>query len=458
MSLSILLCSQTPLISDQLQLALQNALHDVTTYDDFTAISLKMLESYDVLLVSPEDNPESLASLAALCKNIRSGVLCHMPIVAYLAPGNQSLVSALDSMLINEIFAFTPVSQLRDFCLKISILHRRCQLLQKMQHQLEFLEIPGQIDVILPENVRYEIIVSPTADAVLTPAINNNFPVNRNLSLQQFEQTLYDSDPKIVIIDLAVGRDALKLASKINSLHPETPMLLMIPDGYNHWINACSDLGLGNVIVYPDHSILLDNKISQLHCWCAFYQFYRREIDLQMNRAIIDDLTGLFNRRYLDHALNRHISNASKFAFLLVDIDHFKAINDTYGHLFGDEVLRILSRRMLSQFRPHDTVGRWGGEEFVIILDNVDAQTAVSLAERLRQYQEEHVLTIEHQDGEVIELQVTISIGISLLTEGDTFNSVINRADDSLYKAKANGRNQVVYAPEIIAQRRSTAS
>jgi two-component system, cell cycle response regulator len=160
-------------------------------------------------------------------------------------------------------------------------------------------------------------------------------------------------------------------------------------------------------------------------------------------RATHDVLTGVSNRAAVMDALrselSRQVREQRSFGVILVDIDHFKNVNDTFGHLCGDEVLRGVTRRMKECMRPYDTLGRYGGEEFLIIVSDVDSNGVMALAERIRDIVESKpVLT---QAGEV---PVTVSLGATVSTSarsGDP-QMLLRLADQALYRAKDNGRNR----------------
>ncbi len=168
--------------------------------------------------------------------------------------------------------------------------------------------------------------------------------------------------------------------------------------------------------------------------------------------ALTDPLTGLGNRRatsgQIKSRLSRWRRRQEPFALLMADIDHFKRINDTYGHEAGDRVLTSLSDLFLDVARAEDAVGRIGGEEFVILLDHARRKTAIKAAERLRERVAR--LSIPGQAGTPIT--ITLSIGV---ISSDDFapaireQGILRRADDALYRAKAGGRNRVVYYPEL---------
>ncbi len=157
--------------------------------------------------------------------------------------------------------------------------------------------------------------------------------------------------------------------------------------------------------------------------------------------AYVDALTGLANRRYAEITLRSRIEELErygwKFGVLFIDIDRFKNVNDRYGHDQGDEVLKTVARTLQNCVRSFDVVGRWGGEEYLIIIANVEGDELVSTANRCRSLVEQSSLPLEP------ELRVTISLGATLARAGDTVDSIIKRADGLMYRSKQEGRNRV---------------
>ncbi len=162
--------------------------------------------------------------------------------------------------------------------------------------------------------------------------------------------------------------------------------------------------------------------------------------------ALTDDLTGVFNRRHLMTILGQEVQRARRLsrplALLIVDLDFFKQINDSYGHVAGDLTLRALADRLRTRIRDIDTLARYGGEEFVIALPEADSHGAALAAERLRQ----NIADEPFQIGS-LEIALSVSIGVAVLTDSDSgADSVLERADSALYKAKGLGRNRVIFA------------
>lgn len=157
--------------------------------------------------------------------------------------------------------------------------------------------------------------------------------------------------------------------------------------------------------------------------------------------AYQDQLTDLPNRRYLENLLDakqrEYIRLDIPYAFAILDIDHFKNVNDTYGHDVGDEVLQMVSKVFKAAIRQGDVIGRWGGEEFVAVFSNMDKETLSNVLERIRMMVESSSLRGEQ------EVKVTISIGGAMIKEDDSTEDLIKRADNLLYQSKSTGRNKV---------------
>jgi diguanylate cyclase (GGDEF)-like protein/PAS domain S-box-containing protein len=159
--------------------------------------------------------------------------------------------------------------------------------------------------------------------------------------------------------------------------------------------------------------------------------------------AMIDDLTRLPNRRHFDIQLDRRLAELGRFGWpfgvLMIDIDHFKKINDTHGHPMGDEILRLVGRTLTANCRMVDTVARWGGEEFAVIVANVSEEDLRRIAEKLRAMVEASGLRTTAS----AQLRATVSIGGALAVPNETAGELMRRTDEMLYAAKKSGRNCV---------------
>jgi len=155
-----------------------------------------------------------------------------------------------------------------------------------------------------------------------------------------------------------------------------------------------------------------------------------------------DPLTGAGNRKFLEIKINTAILEYNQhqipFGLLFLDIDHFKTINDTYGHLEGDHVLRNTAKNLSGHLRGTDIYGRWGGEEFIALLYNINKESLSRITEKLCALIASSAITV---NGE--KISVSVSIGATLVRKTDTMTSIIERADQLMYQSKQNGRNQV---------------
>ncbi len=163
--------------------------------------------------------------------------------------------------------------------------------------------------------------------------------------------------------------------------------------------------------------------------------------------TILDGLTAVHNKRYLFEFLERELARASRYGRLLavamIDFDHFKVLNDTYGHLAGDHVLKRVAQLMEGQIRREELLARYGGEEFVIVLPETDGAGAAMFCERMRSLVESHQYEF---DGHAIP--VTVSIGVAALRDGLDVTRLLALADAALYRAKHDGRNRVALAAQ----------
>jgi len=196
---------------------------------------------------------------------------------------------------------------------------------------------------------------------------------------------------------------------------------------------------------YPDPSTGIEENPSKI---------LQRVIDTLCTLSMHDGLTGLSNLRYFQIALEREVHRSARdgtpCVLLMLDIDHFKSINDQHGHPAGDQVLRAVAKRLKQGLRPGDTLSRYGGEEFAVILPNCPLQNAVRVAERLR-----HAIAAENFSiDKKKSLAVSISIGAAE-TKNDAPpdpTALLKSADENLYRAKALGRNQTYCEPLVLTE------
>ena len=200
---------------------------------------------------------------------------------------------------------------------------------------------------------------------------------------------------------------------------------------------------LGELRLYRVHPFTTDELTQFENLLCALVYPLRNALSyrLAVERALRDPLTGALNRAALEEALQREVEVARRqgtpLGVLFVDIDHFKQVNDTYGHRFGDDVLRAVAHAVSDTIRRSDALYRYGGEEFVVLASHTQPIGAQQLGERIRG----NVAAIGMVGGH--DLKITVSVGVAGLRHGETGDAVLKRADAALYRAKEAGRNRV---------------
>jgi two-component system cell cycle response regulator len=252
----------------------------------------------------------------------------------------------------------------------------------------------------------------------------------------------------VIINAVARGFDGLRLAAQLRSDEAtrHVPILAVLdPDDRPRMVKAL-DIGVNDVLSRPIDPQELSARARTQIKRKRYTDYLRNNLDQSLEMAVTDQLTGLHNRRYMAGQLGALVSRAAKggepVAALMVDIDHFKRINDSYGHDVGDEVLQDFALRLATNVRAIDLACRYGGEEFVVIMPETSMEAAEMVAERLRN----HVAGSPFRVAKGQELlSVTISVGVAVTLPGeDSPDALLKRADAAVYEAKAAGRNVVV--------------
>lgn len=271
-----------------------------------------------------------------------------------------------------------------------------------------------------------------------------------------------DDPPRLAVLDwmmpVLTGPEVCKLVRERNS-GPYTYLILLTSRNQREDIVAGMGAGADDYVVKPFDKHELEvrlragRRILNLQNELMLAQEALRE------QATRDALTGCWNRRVILETLDRETGRAVReqrsLGVVMLDVDHFKLINDTYGHAAGDETLREVVRRVTSMIRPYDAIGRIGGEEFLIVLPGCDELFTLSHAERLRKAVE---LTPVIADG--VEIHVTASFGTTAMQAGSPIapGRLVRAADEGLYAAKRQGRNRVCCClPEQLRSGRKTA-
>jgi two-component system cell cycle response regulator len=255
-------------------------------------------------------------------------------------------------------------------------------------------------------------------------------------------------------VDLAIvnatakGFDGLRFGAELRAEEAtrHLPILGIVDPNDRARLVKALEIGFNDVIARPVDPEELTARVRSLIKGKRYADFLRNHLEHSLELAVTDPLTGLHNRRYMEgqlEALTRRAERGGEpVAALMLDLDHFKHINDSFGHDAGDEVLRVFAVRLASNVRAMDLPCRYGGEEFIVIMPDTGLDDAHRIAERIRK----HVAGTPFKVGEGRDLiDVTISIGVAAtLGANDTAQALLKRADNAVYEAKAAGRNVVI--------------
>jgi two-component system cell cycle response regulator len=389
-----------------------------------------------------------------VCRRIKSNPkTAHVPVVMVTALDQPSdRVTGLDAGA--DDFLTKPVDDAALFARVRSLVR-----LKMMTDELRMRESTGQgMGLIDPAETLIEnnqsgriLVIEDRAESVAWFA-SALTPKHEVASADTFEEALVrvkGGDFDLIVVSLGMrGFDGLRLCSQLRSL-PEgrhVPILVVVSDGDRRKLTQALEMGVNDYLTRPvDKNELVARVRTQLRKK-RYADRLRHNVQLSLEMAITDQLTGLHNRRYMSRHLDTLLGNAKRngrpLAFVIMDIDFFKQVNDTHGHDIGDEVLREFASRISANVRGIDLACRYGGEEFVVAMPDTDMAFACNIAERLRQSIETTPVKISRDPG---ALNITISIGIARCEgEGDTAERLLHRADQALYRAKRTGRNKVV--------------
>ncbi len=260
-------------------------------------------------------------------------------------------------------------------------------------------------------------------------------------------QRLAEDEFDLFIINLGLkDYDALRLCSQIrsNDRTRQLPLLTIADPEERGRVLRGLDLGVNDYLIRPlDRNELLARVKTQLR-HKRYAEALRDNVKATIEMAVVDALTGLNNRRYLEThlpvMLEKSNSRNRQLSFMVLDIDHFKSVNDTYGHDAGDEVLRTFAQRVKGVIRHADLMCRLGGEEFVVAMPDTPLHIAQKVAERVRFAVQKEQFPI---DGGGRTIPVTVSIGLSASQGESAIDGLFKRADKALYRSKNGGRNRV---------------
>ncbi|CCQ75163.1 PleD family two-component system response regulator [Magnetospira sp. QH-2] len=258
-----------------------------------------------------------------------------------------------------------------------------------------------------------------------------------------------EADLAIISLDVD-DEDPLRLCSILRSAESTRHLPILLVGGEHDMARLVRalDLGVNDYLLRPLERVELKARVRSQIRRKRYQERLRTNFLQNLSLAVTDTLTGLHNRRYLESHMETLVKRAEEsgrpLSILMIDIDHFKRVNDDYGHPAGDAVLRELANRIARSLRGFDLVTRYGGEEFLTLMPDTDIKIATGVATRLCEQIAAETVALPHDLGET---QITVSIGVTKMKTGsETADEFIQRVDEALYKAKEQGRNQVVVA------------
>lgn len=393
-----------------------------------------------------------------VCRRIKQNpMIAHIPVVMVTALTDtvdrvRGLEAGADDFLSKPVNDTALMARVRSLVrLKMTVDEWRVR--ENTATQLGVMETSANIMDEPVENAKVLVVEDQDfeADKIIdTLAVDNDFAVPIKSGAQAMELiTEHEFDLIIVSLNLK-NEDGLRLCSHLrsNERTRNTPIVMIGTDDDMSRIAHGLEIGAHDYIIRPvDRNEMLARCRTQIRRR-RFQNRLKSTYEISLSMALTDQLTGLYNRRYLEahlqKLLQKNLEANKTLCVLYLDIDHFKEVNDTYGHGVGDEILRTFAFRVKDNLRTVDLVARLGGEEFVAILPDTSEETAMFIAERLRREIGGKPFKCSVPDG---ELTVTTSIGGALIrAEHFSVQEALDTADKALYEAKNSGRDCTVFA------------
>ena len=452
MTAQILVVDDVPANVKLLEAKLSNEYYDViTAKDGFEA--LKQVKEHKPDLILLDVMMPGMDGFEVCQKLKEDGEVSHIPVVMVTALSEKAdrlkgLEAGADDFLtkpINDMALFARVKSL----VRIKQLMDEVRLRDKTSFEMgispeinsTFLSDVSGSKVLLidDDEVQAKQIVARLSEVYKVQCLHEPENVMTLPDLADYDV--------ILISTLLSGADGLRLASQIKS-QEETrniPLLVLVDEDDTKVMYKALEMGINDYLIVPvDKNEMMARVRSQIRRK-RYQEALKSTYQKSISMAITDALTGLYNRHYLNthlgNMVKQSLKNGKHLALMMMDMDHFKAVNDTYGHDVGDLVLKQLANIIIQGSRSAELASRFGGEEFVILMPETNPQSALAAAQRMREVVESTPFKINDK-GDIINK--TVSIGIaSLHPDGDSGESLLKRADEALYEAKNGGRNQV---------------
>ncbi|MGA9659663.1 MAG: PleD family two-component system response regulator [Asticcacaulis sp.] len=450
----VLIVDDTPANVRLLQAKLEADYYEVLTSDDGeAAIGMAITQQPDIILLDvmmPDINGYEV------CRQLKDHVETrHIPIILLTAlDGREDRLAGLEAGA--DDFLTKPVDDVILMARLKALVHLK-QMVDGLRGREASSRRAGLVDTTL-----YDRQISATGNVLI---LDDNVRQAERLmgQLGADHRCAYVTDPAeamkiaagrvdlVVLNLLSTGFDALRWVAQLRT-HEATrqrPVLAIINADDRKPLLKALELGVNDVVPRPVDMLELRLRAKTLIKRKRYGDFLRNTLDRSLEMAVIDPLTGLNNRRFLNHHLSQmlapHVRDGvnvyDRLSVLMLDIDFFKHVNDTYGHDAGDEVIREFAHRLGLSVRAIDMPCRFGGEEFVVIMPGTSSEDAAHIAERVRTQVAETPFVLK--DGRVLD--VTVSVGVATSRDGhDSPESLLKRADEGVYEAKHAGRNRVI--------------
>ncbi|WP_426406807.1 GGDEF domain-containing protein [Bradyrhizobium ganzhouense] len=337
------------------------------------------------------------------------------------------------------------------------------KVLDEHERTMAFAEVAlGQIrslkQTAIPRNYEIWYVYATGYNAPLNKIINETLARNGKLTEADLEQ-IYDTYLSHIKTTDRIDKVGARVIGEIDDVVDVLSEALGMTSSYDASLSgAAKELSLAKKadqiqsivesLLSSTREMRESNKTLEDRLILAKSEISNLQQSLEAIRAesLTDPLTGLGNRKYFDRMIGMAVQSAlasgEPLSLLLFDIDHFKSFNDSYGHLTGDQVLRLVGLSLKQTIKGQDITARYGGEEFAVVLPNTALRQALTVADHIRRAVMAKELK-KKSTGEILG-RVTISVGVSMLKQGDDTDTLIDRADACLYAAKRNGRNRVI--------------
>jgi diguanylate cyclase len=300
----------------------------------------------------------------------------------------------------------------------------------------------------IPRNYEIWYVYATGYNSELNKVINETLARNGKLTEADLDQ-IYETYLSHIKTTDRIDKVGARVIGEIDDVMRLIGDALGMSAGYNATLTCASEqLSVVDTLVKTTHEMRDTTRALEERLTLSKTEISNLQQSLEAIRqeSLTDPLTGLGNRKYFDRSIDSAIESAlitgEPLSLLMFDIDYFKSFNDSYGHLTGDQVLRLVGMSLKQSIKGQDITARYGGEEFAVVLPNTALRQALTVADHIRRAVMSKELK-KKSTGEILG-RVTISVGVSMLKPGDDADSLIERADACLYAAKRAGRNRVV--------------